>query len=288
MTMRLVDRTLRFPDFYCIGVQKAGTTWLEQNLRWHGEVWLPPIKELHYFNDLYIPGQREWTADHRRRKAVQALSYHVRSTLEGNWNYQRIATLCSLIDRPISDAWLGEIFASAGADQMCGDITPEYSLLPQAGVAHLLALSPQARIVLIMRDPIERCWSQIRMLTKVKSTEITEEDAWRFPDVRQRSNYREILRRWRANCRPDQLFIGFTDEFVEDPLKFLQRVCEFLGITFKAEYFPKARSRIFEGIDVALPHDLLAQMRTYFESTYREMAAEFTWPCRNWLERYYL
>ena len=38
------------PDFVCIGAQKAGTTWLFDNLEVQAGVWMPPEKELHYFN----------------------------------------------------------------------------------------------------------------------------------------------------------------------------------------------------------------------------------------------
>ena len=37
-------------DFMGIGAQKAATTWLAQNLRQHPDVWIPPRKELHYFD----------------------------------------------------------------------------------------------------------------------------------------------------------------------------------------------------------------------------------------------
>jgi hypothetical protein len=39
-----------YPDFLCIGAQKAGTSWLYQNLQEHPGIWLPPIKEIHYFD----------------------------------------------------------------------------------------------------------------------------------------------------------------------------------------------------------------------------------------------
>ncbi len=39
-----------YPDFVGIGAQKAGTTWLYHNLRAHPEIWMPPRKEIHYFN----------------------------------------------------------------------------------------------------------------------------------------------------------------------------------------------------------------------------------------------
>src|SRR6185295_12624998 len=38
------------PDFLCIGAQKAGTGWLYEQLRSHPGFWMPPMKELHYFD----------------------------------------------------------------------------------------------------------------------------------------------------------------------------------------------------------------------------------------------
>ena len=38
------------PDFICIGLQKAGSRWLYEQLREHPDFWMPPIKELRFFN----------------------------------------------------------------------------------------------------------------------------------------------------------------------------------------------------------------------------------------------
>jgi hypothetical protein len=40
------------PDFFCVGAQKGGTSWLYQQLQSHPDFWMPPIKELHYFDKL--------------------------------------------------------------------------------------------------------------------------------------------------------------------------------------------------------------------------------------------
>jgi hypothetical protein len=41
---------MAFPDFMCIGAERAGTSWLYVNLKYHPEVWLPPVKEIRFFN----------------------------------------------------------------------------------------------------------------------------------------------------------------------------------------------------------------------------------------------
>ena len=47
---------MNLPDFICIGVQRAGTTWLYECLKEHPEIFVPETKELHFFNDNYEKG----------------------------------------------------------------------------------------------------------------------------------------------------------------------------------------------------------------------------------------
>jgi hypothetical protein len=41
---------MKLPNFLCIGVQKAGTTLLYEILKQHPQIFLPQIKEVHFFN----------------------------------------------------------------------------------------------------------------------------------------------------------------------------------------------------------------------------------------------
>jgi hypothetical protein len=47
---------MNLPDFICIGVQRAGTTWLYECLKEHPDVFVPETKELHFFNDNFEKG----------------------------------------------------------------------------------------------------------------------------------------------------------------------------------------------------------------------------------------
>ena len=40
----------RKPDILCIGAQKAGTSWLHVTLATRRDIWVPPFKELHFFD----------------------------------------------------------------------------------------------------------------------------------------------------------------------------------------------------------------------------------------------
>ena len=51
------------PNFIIIGAPRAGTTWLAANLREHPEIFMPPVKELHFFDAEYekgIPHYERW------------------------------------------------------------------------------------------------------------------------------------------------------------------------------------------------------------------------------------
>ena len=64
----LSTRGLTLPDFLGIGAQKAGTTWLHENLRCHPSLYLPDEKELHYF-DWHFHRPLRWYAGHFRQGA---------------------------------------------------------------------------------------------------------------------------------------------------------------------------------------------------------------------------
>lgn len=42
---------VNFPDFVVLGVAKGGTTTLFKMLQQHPDIWLPPFKEIHFFDD---------------------------------------------------------------------------------------------------------------------------------------------------------------------------------------------------------------------------------------------
>jgi len=59
------------------------------------------------------------------------------------WNYRLIGRLADIIEAEISDEWYGSIFALAQKRQICGEVSPQYSLLPDQGIEHILRLSPE-------------------------------------------------------------------------------------------------------------------------------------------------
>ncbi|MGE5271074.1 MAG: sulfotransferase [Thiohalocapsa sp.] len=278
----------RFPDFVCIGAQKAGTTWLHENLRRHPLVWLPPVKELQYFNELYVPDHRKWTPTHRREHGMRALKHYLARVEEAEWDYRFIARAADIIAGPPSDEWYGNIFTLATPEQICGEITPEYSTLPRTGIEHLLRLAPEVKIVLSLRDPIERSWSHLRMLARGGSRNIESlKQAAAYPDVADRGNYPRILDTWLELIPAERLIVIFMDDIASQPAVVMQSVCDFLGIECRESYFPHLHTAVHVGDEMAIPPELHESLKKQMRPVYEALLPRYPEIVQAWMARHY-
>jgi hypothetical protein len=110
-------------NFVIAGVQKGGTTALFDYLAAMGDVALSQRKETHFFDDESL----DWARPDYR-------PYH------------------ALFDDPP----LGH------AGRPCGEATPIYSYW-SGSLERIRAYNPAMRLILILRDPVERAWSHWRM-----------------------------------------------------------------------------------------------------------------------------
>src|SRR5215207_5202714 len=158
--LRPLAREKRFPDFIGIGAQKAGTTWLHRNLQAHPEIWMPKEKELHYFDEKIK--QRGWVfsrllgkrpTDKRWRRQLGSRFKQAskeRSRQNAAWD------LRYFFGRP-DDGWYASLFEQ-GRGKVAGEATPDYAILDEEAIAHVHGLMPDAKIIFMMRNPIERPW----------------------------------------------------------------------------------------------------------------------------------
>lgn len=148
--------------FLCIGAQRSGTSWLHRNLSRQPLCWLPPHKELHYFDSLYVEGHRAFFRE-RRLANLKQVAAALEPAQATDADIQRLRWYARFaLAEHLDDAWYQSLFPTNGPWEACGEITPAYSMLPARGFEHLARLYPDVRILFIMRNPIDRVWSQIR------------------------------------------------------------------------------------------------------------------------------
>ncbi|MFK7752090.1 MAG: sulfotransferase [Sedimentitalea sp.] len=281
------NKSGRGPDFYCIGAQKAGTTWLHENLRRHPGVWMPPVKELQYFNQIHIPEHANWTQEHRDSHVARSIRWHVTNNDELNLRHLRLLTR---ITKPrVSDAWYKSIFTAAPAQSLCGEMTPEYSLMPDQGIQHLLSISPDARVLFVMRDPIDRCWSHLRMLIKRNQDHAGDmSQIVKMNDVYDRADYVAIKQRWQAHVPADRLMFCDFDDIKKQPVELLKQIIGFLGLEADSSFFPKAEQVVHEGRKMDIPADVYDYMKNRLAPVYDRLLDHMPDVARPWHARHYI
>jgi len=279
----------RYPDFLGIGAQKAGTTWLHRNLASHPQIWLPPVKEVHYFDEVHIKSHKRWTSAHRQNKGSALLRGYLARTPAEERRPNRIALLETFVEDTISDDWYGRLFGFARPAQICGEFTPEYSIMREKGIQHVLQLSPDVKLILSLRDPIERCWSQIRMTdSRQRGSGLAElEEAARSPSVLGRSDYPGIVSRWSRFVPEERLHIVFMDDIAEKPLQVLSGVCGFLGLEFLPERFTDASVPIHPGNGLDMPPTVYESLKRSLRYVYDQLVLLYPQHAGKWMARHY-
>jgi Sulfotransferase family len=241
--LRPLARKKKFPDFLIIGAQKAGTTWLHRNLQAHPQIWMPKEKELHYFDEKLTAetslrsklwGQRAMDERWRRQVRRQISRYSKFSPSDIAWDLKYFLG-------PWNDSWYASLFTQ-GHGKTVGETTPDYSVLERKQIAHVREIMPDARIVFMMRNPIERAWSQTVMYFDKREgrrvEEVREEDFLAFTRSQSslHTDYLGTLANWGSYFPKDQVFIGFLEDIHFYPNRLLSRLYRFLGVDPSADY----------------------------------------------------
>lgn len=279
------------PDFFCLGVQKAGTTWLYENMCTHPDFSPPLFKEPHYFDTLYnwVPAwgpQGSWDLLPLYQRISEVLYWKLiqQKAPCDSETFQYLTKIAALYEAPLTDAWYAKFFEDCSAGQITGDFTPENCLINDAGIQHLTTVNPAAKYILLLRDPVERDWAQLRMNLPAESAEQSFLAATREEDFNRRSDYETIILRWRNAVSPERLYIGFFDDLRERPTELLNAVAAFLGVP--QHDWPLACVVSLKGREQAMSPTIHRRLAYKNSRTLEYMADAFPNPCRQWKVRH--
>jgi hypothetical protein len=195
----------RMPDFFIVGHHKSGTTALYEMLRRHPQIYMPALKEPHFFDsDLHAlanapPGTRP-------------------ETLE-----QYLA-----------------LFEDAAPEQRVGEASPSY-LRSRTAAGEIAAAQPAARCIAILREPAsfvrslhlqlvqEHVESEKDLGQAVAHERIVRNGApvLRYSD---HIHYVEQLKRFDAAFPSEQMLVLIYDDFRRDNEATVRRVLRFLDV----------------------------------------------------------
>jgi len=225
----------RLPDFLLIGAPKAGTTALHAALAEHPELFLSPVKEPKYYlcGDSPPPAYKGPGDAH--------------SNLEWIWQRQRYL----------------DLFQGASDGQLAGESTPFY-LYHRDARRRIAADLPQARLVAVLRDPVDRAYSNWQHLwmdglepcgdvVEAVARERTRVDAgwapfWHYAGLGMYG--RQVADLFEHFPREQVLLLRYR-ELVEQPRATLNRVARFLGVAEDVvTAIPSGNSRPFVNVGV--------------------------------------
>ena len=133
--------------------------------------------------------------------------------------------------------WYARQFEDAGR-RKCGEITPGYAVLPQRDIERIARLIPRVKLLLLVRDPVDRAWSHAVMkLSREtgRSLESITDDEFEAhfsgEHSTERGDYLRMIDSWTSVFSEDQIWIGSFDVLRDRPTDLLCDVFEFLGVS---------------------------------------------------------
>jgi hypothetical protein len=257
----LTQQMRALPDFMVIGTQKGGTSSLLNYLLAHPNVGRHTRKEIHYFDREYHRGPA-WYRGHFPLRAGLRLRAAV-----------------------------------TGGPAMCGESSPSYLAHPQAA-SRAAALVPGARLVVLLRNPIERAHSHFRHQQRRGQEDRPLEEAlgadldagaprlWgegavdgQWNSYLNRGRYIDQLLNWEAHFPRGQMLVVCSEDLFRDPRTEYARVLEFLGLpTWEPAEFEKHNFfGSYGGMSDALRDRLRAYFAPYNQRLYAHLGRDFGW-----------
>ncbi len=271
-----------------VGAPRCGTTWLHHFLAEHPDCHFRGIKELHYFDAMHWR-RTDWVLK-RLESEVRRIEWHATagSDLERPKILNALADTqeyLRLVRQRTDDrgAYSRFLLNGKGTRKLVGDITPAYALLPTSVLRDMAAMSGASRFVYLMREPVERLWSHVRMAVRQARTATEDYERHAFEiladlfagreeqhqQILPYSDYASAIGRLNESVPTDRLLVMFTEDLYTPTG--LRRLCKFLGIRpVRGDFATKVNDTRL----LSLPDELRAEVRRHLRPQY-EFAAKY-------------
>ncbi len=270
---------------FCVGATKAGTSWLHDQLRNHPDCSLRTIKEYHYFN-LKEPqhwesrlGEIQAEIAELTAQPQDALSPYLRERLDDMRAWLPVIGARKIDLGRYSDFHMENL----GAGQVMGDLTPAYALMQGKELSVLADAGRDVRVIYLIRDPLARLWSHLRMVAGRAAPETFAAEAegllarslagqteGGIQGILRRGDYRNIVPKLRRVFDPAKLLIMFTEDLMT--AAGFDRLLSFLGLRPMAAQLEKP---VHEGRALAFPAPMRGATLQFLRPQYDFIASEF-------------
>ena len=196
----------RYPDFIIGGAPKCGTTSLHFILDQHSDISIP-FDEVHFFDADDPIAHPDFLSVQQGRLVWWDSGPEADDNLD----------------------WYADRFAKDDTAQFIGEDSTTY-LMSEVAAARIHAVLPDARLIFMLRHPVERAYSQYWHLVKTARTTASFEQALiQFPQILLGSSYACGIRRFVETFGADQVKLCLFEDFRKDNQACLDEVTDFIG-----------------------------------------------------------
>lgn len=239
-----------------VGAQKAGTTWLYSYIDRVACANMGFQKEYHIWDAVYSDLCSAFVVP-RKKLPQLPRDAHMRFCMQNLPGFY--------------ESYFKDIFDNGFS--ITGDITPSYAVLTRSQLQRIrkrvLSTGAKVRCVYLMRDPVERCWSAVRMQLRKNQIAGSEENAlarlYATPQYQFRTRYERVCENLKNVFPENELFFGFYENLFTD--EEITRLSNFIGVDPFLDQKEK-RVNVSAKSSVISP-SLFAKVREFYSETYR-------------------
>lgn len=183
--------------------------------------------------------------------------------------------------------WYSNLYKNH-AEFIKGDKTPKNYLLPVSKIKFIRELNPNIKIILLLRNPVHRAWSQAVMnLLRFNSIHYKH-----FPKKYEkfilnnipRGYYSGYIKNWYSVFSHDQILIGLYDDIKLSPKTFLKEVLDFLGYPLNDVKYKNIERRVNENPHEKIPLSIKEMLDSHYYPEIVKLINNYDLNLKHWLK----
>jgi hypothetical protein len=204
---------MKLPNFLIIGIQKAGTTSIYNYLQEHPQIYMSPVKETNFF-------EKDWESipvEERNKKGIITFDDYC------------------------------QLFVDVQDEVAIGEASPNYLFHYQSSAPKIKQYLPDAKLIAILRNPVERAYSDYLMHIRdaIGYRPLSEQIKYSANKsfIIRKGFYYEPLKYYYEQFRPEQIKVFLYEDFCKQPIAIMQEMYSYLGVdaTFCPDVNKKAQ-----------------------------------------------
>lgn len=247
-----------------IGSQRAGSTLLHSLLESSSEVFMHPLKELHYFDTLYGYRSSQALQEFSDRQIVREIDRIVSSNdLEfvKNNRYKCYLRTNRLLARlPIEKINYLDLFRpNLKNHQLLGEVTPEYMLFNEESIVKMREIiGDDAGIVLICRNPVRRFLSAVKLMNSYNNLQMNDDAANEWIEymldsdnawIQAQDKYNNYAAAIDLYSQKFSKFIAISyDNLIKKPISAAKKISEITNISINEKIFSQGLEKIVNNL----------------------------------------